>query len=342
MSGPFVPHAPDPATPETAAPDPVASRTVTSHPVPGSPDALAPGDRVMLTDRKHRRYVIVLEAGAQWHSHGGGIDHDDLIGRPEGIVVRTTKNMELTVFRPTRTDFMMKMGRGAQVIYPKDQAMILSLADIRPGMTVVEAGAGSGALTMALLDAVGPAGRVISFERRADHLEVAERNVEEWFGRRPDNWEVRHGDVVVGLSDVRAHRIVLDMLEPWLVVPAATRTLAPGGILTAYMPTVTQVMRFDQACIASEVFVQRATTETLVRGWDVDNLTVRPHHRMVAHTAFVTTTRRAAEHDRGGPAPARPVSGPTVAFVDTGGVPGDSTTTPDDDGPVGPAPGQLP
>ena len=308
-------------------------------PIPGSPAPFAAGERVLFTDRKQRRYLVVLEAGAQWHSHGGAIAHDDVIGRPEGIVVRTTKNMELTAFRPTRTDFVMKMGRGAQVIYPKDQAMILSLADIRPGMTVVEAGAGSGALTMALLDAVGPAGRVVSFERRADHLEVAERNVRDWFGGHPEHWEVRHGDVVVGLGEVRAHRVVLDMLEPWLVVPAATTCLAPGGVLTAYMPTVTQVMRFDQACIASEVFVQRATTETLVRGWDVDNLTVRPHHRMVAHTAFVTTTRRAAEQELGGPAPARPVAGATVAFVDTApSVPSD----PDEDAPVGPAPGQLP
>jgi tRNA (adenine57-N1/adenine58-N1)-methyltransferase len=308
-------------------------------PVPGSHAPFAAGERVLLTDRKQRRYLVVLDVGAQWHSHAGALEHDEVIGRPEGIVVRTTKNMELTAFRPTRTDFMMKMGRGAQVIYPKDQAMILSLADIRPGMTVVEAGAGSGALTMALLDAVGPSGRVVSFERRADHLEVAERNVDDWYGARPDHWEVRHGDVVVGLGDLRAHRVVLDMLEPWLVVPAAATALAPGGILTAYMPTVTQVMRFDQACIASSVFVQRTTTETLVRGWDVDNLTVRPHHRMVAHTAFVTTTRRAAEQELGGPPPARPVTGPTVDFVDTSPRAGRAS---DDAGPVGPAPGQLP
>lgn len=294
----------------------------------------------MLTDRKHRRYVLVLEDGGQWHSHGGAVDHDDIIGHPEGIVVRTTKNMEVSVFRPTRTDFMMKMGRGAQVIYPKDQAMVLSLADIRPGMDVVEAGAGSGALTMALLDAVGPTGSVTSFERRADHLEVAERNVVDWFGGRPDNWDLRHGDAVVGIGSMRPHRIVLDMLEPWLVVPEAATALSPGGILTAYMPTVTQVMRFDQACIASGVFVQRATTETLVRGWDVDNLAVRPHHRMVAHTAFVTTTRRSADEDDGGPGPERAVTGPTVAFVDTGPEP--EVDPVGDDGPVGPAPGQLP
>lgn len=306
--------------------------------MPGSPTPLAVGERVLFTDRKQRRYIVVLEVGGQWHSHGGAVEHDDVIGRPEGIVVRTTRNMEVTVFRPTRIDYMMKMGRGAQVIYPKDQAMILSQSDIRPGMTVVEAGAGSGALTMALLDAVGPTGTVISFERRADHLEVAQRNVVEWFGHHPDNWDLRHGDAVVGIATVTAQRIVLDMLEPWLVVPVAKDALAPGGILTAYMPTVTQMIRFDQACIASEVFVQRTTTETSVRGWDVDNLTVRPHHRMVAHTAFLTTTRRAADHDAGGPPPQRPVTGPTVGFMDVGPEP----EPVEDDGPVGPAPGQLP
>lgn len=306
-------------------------------PLPGSPHPFAPGDRAMLVDRKDRRYMIVVTPGDTWHSHAGTLAHDEIVGRAEGTVLRTAQNMEVAVHRPTRRDWVMKMPRGAQVVYPKDQAMIVARGDIRPGMTVVEAGAGSGALTLALLDAVGPAGRVISFEQRRDHLDVAVENVTGWHGGHPDTWEIHHGDAVTGIEQVRAHRIVLDMLEPWLVLPAARTALAPGGMVVAYMPTVTQVMRFDQACKASGVFARNETTETLVRGWDVDNLAVRPQHRMVAHTAFLTTTTLVPAEDEGGPAPARPPRGARVTFVDAPGDDGD-----DPGGRVGPAPGQLP
>ncbi len=291
--------------------------SATSPPLPGSAAPLAAGERVQLTDRKKRRYLVTLEPGEQWHSHAGTLDHDDIIGGPEGRSLRTTKNMEVTAFRPTRIDYLMKMKRGAQIIYPKDQARILALGDIRPGMTVVEAGAGSGAMTMALLDAVGPTGRVVSFERREDHLAVAEANVTEWFGEWPDTWDLRLGDIGVALADVPAHRIVLDLLEPWVLVESAAASLSPGGVLVAYMPTVTQVMRFTRAVTDSGWFTDIRSSESLDRGWDVDNLAVRPHHRMVAHTAFLTTARRAPRPEDGGPQASRTTHGPTVVFADT-------------------------
>ncbi len=302
-------------------------------PLPGSPEPLAAGERVLLTDRKQRRYLVTLQPGGQWHSHAGSIDHDDLIGGPEGRSLRTTKNMAVTVFRPTRTDYLMKMKRGAQVVYPKDQARIIGLGDVRPGMTVVEAGVGSGALTMALLDAVGPGGHVVSFERREDHLAIARANVAAWYGNEPANWEPRLGDVAVSLGELDAHRVVLDLLEPWLVVEAAASALSPGGVLVAYMPIVTQVMRFDRACTDGGAFADVRTSESLDRGWDVDNLAVRPHHRMVAHTAFLTTARRVLAPEEGGPDAPRPTTGPTVVFAETrdlphgDGAPGDVPRT---------------
>ena len=221
---------------------------------PGTHDDLVEGEMVMLRDRKGRRYLVTLEAGGEWHSHAGILAHDDLIGGPEGRALRTSGNMELVVLRPTRTDYALKMKRGAQVVYPKDQAMIVGLADVRPGMTVVEAGAGSGALTLALLDAVGPTGRVISYERRDDHLPHAVRNVEAWHGGHPDHWEVHLGDVAEHVDGHRPHRVVLDVLRPWEVVDAAGRALAPGGLLLAYTPTVPQLMRFHETCEADGRF----------------------------------------------------------------------------------------
>ena len=219
--------------------------------------------------------------------------------------MRSSKGMEVLVLRPTREDYVLKMKRGAQVIYPKDQAMIVARADIRPGMTVVEAGAGSGALTLALLDAVGSHGTVISYERRDDHLRVARRNVAGWHGAEPDNWEVHLADLGEGLGERHVHRVVLDMLEPWEVLDTAADALAPGGIVLAYTPSVTQVMRFREAAADDGRFTDLDTTETLVRGWDIDGLAVRPNHRMVAHTAFLTTARRVLRTEDGGPPPRR-------------------------------------
>ena len=269
--------------------------------LPGSDEPLAAGELVVLIDRRGRRYLVGLSAGGEWHSHAGLVPHDALIGLAEGSAVRTNRNMEITVLRPTREDVVLKMKRGAQVVYPKDQAMIVAAGDVRPGCTVIEAGAGSGALTMALLAAVGPQGRVVSFEHRDDHARIAQRNVERFHGGMPDNWELHLDDVVAGMAGRRAHRVVLDLLEPWRVVEAAAEVLSPGGVLVTYTPTVPQVMRTTERLWEDGRFAQVNTTETLVRGWDVDGLAVRPAHRMVAHTAFLTVARRVPRRDEGGP-----------------------------------------
>ncbi|MBW3578068.1 MAG: SAM-dependent methyltransferase [Actinobacteria bacterium] len=260
--------------------------------MPGADAPLQAGERVILRDRKERRYLVVLEVGGEWHSHAGVLRHDDLIGRPEGSAARTSKNMAVVAFRPTLEDFTLKMPRGAQVVYRKDQAMIVALGDVRPGCTVVEAGAGSGALSLALLAAVGREGRVISYERRADHLAYARRNVENFLGGPPPNWELHAGDLADALPGLSCHRLVLDVLEPWELVAGAARAIRPGGILIAYTPTVTQVMRLVETLQADGGFGLVRSSETLHRTWTVSGLAVRPDHRMVAHTAFLTTARR--------------------------------------------------
>jgi tRNA (adenine57-N1/adenine58-N1)-methyltransferase len=262
---------------------------------PGHPDPLSPGEKVLLLDRKRRCYLVTLMPGAEFHFHGGAVAHDDILGRPEGSWVRSAKGTVLLVVRPTSADWTVKAPRGAQVVYPKDQAMIVAFGDIVPGAAVVEAGAGSGALTCALLRAVGPSGRVLSFELRPEHAAVAERNVTERFGGCPPNWELRVGDVISGLAGLRCDRVVLDLLEPWAVLEAAAEALRPGGVLIAYTPTVPQVMRLREVLATDQRWGLAHTCETLVRDWHVDGLAVRPDHRMVAHTAFLTTTRRLAQ-----------------------------------------------
>ncbi|HUG87079.1 MAG TPA: tRNA (adenine-N1)-methyltransferase [Euzebya sp.] len=258
----------------------------------GHPDPLSAGDTVIMMDRKGRRFMFQLEAGKDYHFHRGIIHHDDLIGLPEGSTVTSTMSAKLTVVRPTTTDWTLKAPRGAQVVYPKDQAMIVTLGDILPGATVVEAGAGSGALTCALLRAVGVEGRVVSFERREDHAEVAVANVARRMGGVPDNWALTVGDLADGLAQLRCDRLVLDMLEPWAHLEAAAGAIHPGGLLIAYTPTITQVMRVRQAMDPDPRWGLVQTSETLLRTWNVDGLAVRPDHRMVAHTAFLTTARR--------------------------------------------------
>ncbi|MBW3561256.1 MAG: tRNA (adenine-N1)-methyltransferase [Actinobacteria bacterium] len=270
-------------------------------PFPGSRSPLQAGERVVLRDRKGRRYLVTLEDDGEWHSHAGFIRHEELIGRPEGSAVRTSKNMEVTALRPTREDVTLKMPRGAQVVYPKDQALIVGFGDIRPGCTVVEAGAGSGALTLSLLQAVGPTGRVISYERREDHLEVAEENVTTYLGGHPNNWDLRLGDLADALPELDCDRVVLDVLDPWELVGGVGDTLHPGGLMVVYTPTITQVMRLVESLDEDGRFAQTRTFETLLRTWNVEGLSVRPDHRMVAHTAFLTVTRRVLSADEGGP-----------------------------------------
>jgi tRNA (adenine57-N1/adenine58-N1)-methyltransferase catalytic subunit len=263
-------------------------------PHPGAPAPLGEGERVLLSDRKGRRYFVTLRAGTEFSFHGGQVPHDDLLGRPEGSTVRSSKGQTLLALRPTAADWTVKAPRGAQVVYPKDQAMIVNLGDIAPGTTVVEAGAGSGALTCALLRAVGPGGHVTSFELRDDHADIAERNVRERFGGPPPTWDLRREDVVSGLAGLTCDRLVLDLLDPAAVLKVAVDALRPGGILVAYTPSVPQVMRLREGLDADARWGGTQTVETLVRGWHVDGLAVRPDHRMVAHTAFLTSTRRLA------------------------------------------------
>jgi tRNA (adenine57-N1/adenine58-N1)-methyltransferase len=275
-------------------------RPVVRH--PGDPRPLADGELIVLRDERGRRSLIELRTGGTWHSHSGALEHDRLIGAPEGTSVPTPKGVEIVALRPTREDFVLKMKRGAQVVYPKDQAMIVALADVRPGMRVVEAGAGSGALTLALLDAVGPTGSVLSVERREDHAVDARRNVERFRSGPVENWVLVVGDVVDVLATTDAHRVVLDLPEPWHALDAAASALSPGGIIITYLPSVPQVMQITEALWAHGRFSDVATSETLVRGWDVDGLAVRPAHRMVAHTAFLTRARRVPAREEGGPA----------------------------------------
>ena len=254
----------------------------------------AEGERVQLTDPKGRLHTVTLTAGKQFHTHRGAIEHDALIGLPEGSVVTSTGGTEYLALRPLLADFVLSMPRGAAVIYPKDAAQIVMLGDIYPGATVVEAGAGSGALTCSLLRAVGPTGHVISYEIRDDHADVAARNVETFFGKRPDNWTFRIGDLAEHPADEIADRVVLDMLSPWLVLDAVSAALRPGGVLIGYVATTTQLSRLVEALRERDGYTEPSAWESFVRGWHVVGLAVRPEHRMIGHTALHITTRRLA------------------------------------------------
>lgn len=257
------------------------------------------GERVLLIDGRGRRYMVTLGTGRQFHSHLGIVDHDDLIGSPEGSTVRSSGGSSYVVFRPSMSDFILKMKRGAQVVYPKDIGLILVYADIFPGAVVVEAGSGSGSLTLALARAVGSEGRVLSYEVREDHHERAVANVERWYegsGGKPENVELILGDLFTERPSVAADRMVLDLPEPWHAFTAATEALAPGGIMCCYLPTVPQVQRTVEAMRANGFgFVD--TIEGLVRTWKVEGQAVRPDHRMVAHTGFLVTARKLAPRD---------------------------------------------
>jgi tRNA (adenine57-N1/adenine58-N1)-methyltransferase catalytic subunit len=255
---------------------------------------LQPGERVQLTDPKGRQHTLTLVAGKQFHTHRGAIEHDDLIGGPEGVVVTATSGTGYLALRPLLADFVLSMPRGAAVVYPKDAAQIIMLADIYPGAVVVEGGAGSGALTCSLLRAVGAEGRVISYELRDDHAEVAVRNVETFFGGRPANWDLRAGDIADHPPAEVVDRFVLDLLAPWLVLPAAAAALRPGGVLTGYVATTTQLSRLVEGIRDLGGFTEPSSWESMVRNWHVVGLAVRPEHRMIGHTAFLVTARRLA------------------------------------------------
>ncbi len=258
----------------------------------GPDRAFAVGDRVQLTDSKGRKYTMVLETGATFHTHRGALAHDDLIGRPEGSVITSAGNTSYLALRPLLTDYVLSMPRGAAVIYPKDAAQIVHWGDIFPGARVLEAGAGSGALTCSLLRAVGPHGSVLSYEIRDDHAEHAERNVQRFFGHHPDNWTLKVADLIEHSGEV--DRIVLDMLEPWAVLGTVAESLVPGGVLMVYVATTTQLSRIAEDIREAGGFTEPEAWETLQRPWHLVGLAVRPEHRMIGHTAFLLKTRRLA------------------------------------------------
>ncbi|MCV7314030.1 tRNA (adenine-N1)-methyltransferase [Mycolicibacillus parakoreensis] len=253
------------------------------------------GDRVQLTDPKGRRYTVLLSAGAEFHTHRGAVRHDDLLGLPEGSLVKATNGDPFLALRPLLVDYVLSMPRGAQVIYPKDAAQIIHEGDIFPGARVLEAGAGSGAMTCSLLRATGETGQVISYEAREDHAEHARRNVAAFFGEPPATWRLLLGDLAdTDLPDESIDRAVLDMLAPWDVLAAVARLLTPGGVLIVYVATVTQLSRVVEALREQQCWTEPRSWETLQRDWDVVGLAVRPQHSMRGHTAFLVSVRRLA------------------------------------------------
>jgi tRNA (adenine57-N1/adenine58-N1)-methyltransferase len=301
----------------------------------------APGDQVQLTDPKGRQNLVVLQPGKSFHTHRGSLAHDDLIGHPEGSVVRSSGGTPYVALRPLLADFTLAMTRGAAVIYPKDAAQIVALADIFPGARVLEAGAGSGALSCWLLRAAGDAGLVVSYERRADFADIARQNVERFFGGPHPAWRLRTGDLAglaaatsreatspegpgtaggtgpgaavehdgAGAGDLPFDRVVLDMVAPWEHVGTAAGALTGGGVICCYVSTVTQLSRTVEAVREQGSFDEPAAWESLIRGWHVDGLAVRPGHRMIGHTGFLVTARRLAEGMIPPPRRRRPAKG---------------------------------
>ena len=254
----------------------------------------AVGDRIQLTDPKGKLYSFTITPGKEWHTHKGWIVHDELVGLPEGSVVSTTAGLKFTAFKPLLADYVLTMPRGATIVYPKDAAMIVGLADIFPGARVLEAGVGSGALTISLLRAVGTSGKVNSIERRADFAENAHSNVSNYFGEKPTNWSLSVGDLQDQNFESEYDRVVLDMLAPWECVDLAARALRPGGVFLAYVATTTQLSVTAEALKDDGRFTEPESSETIVRGWHHEGLAVRPQQRMIGHTGFLIQSRRMA------------------------------------------------
>ncbi|MGW5239661.1 tRNA (adenine-N1)-methyltransferase [Monashia sp. NPDC004114] len=284
-----------------------------------------PGERVQLTDPKGRLHTITLEPGREFHTHRGFLRHDDVIGAPDGSVVTNTAGVEYLALRPLLSDYVMSMPRGAAVVYPKDSGQIVQMADIFPGATVVEAGVGSGALSMSLLRAIGEEGRLLSFERRDDFAEIAKGNGRAFFGGDHPAWTITVGDLVDTLPQVTdagsVDRVVLDMLAPWECLDVVADALIPGGVLICYVATTTQLSRVAEGMRAHGGFTEPSAWESLVRGWHLEGLAVRPQHRMHGHTGFLITTRRLAPGVEPPERKRRPAKG---AYGQVDGRPGDA------------------
>jgi tRNA (adenine57-N1/adenine58-N1)-methyltransferase len=252
------------------------------------------GDRIQLTDPKGKLYSFTITPGKEWHTHKGWITHDDLIGLPEGSVVSTTAGIKFTAFIPLLADYVLSMPRGATIVYPKDAAMIVGVADIYPGARVLEAGVGSGALTLSLLRAVGPEGFVHSVERRQDFADNATANLTNYFSGLPNNWKLDVGSVQEQDFSEKFDRVILDMLAPWECVEMSANVLRPGGVFLAYVATTTQLSAIAEALKADGHFTEPESSETIVRGWHHEGLAVRPQQRMIGHTGFLIQSRRMA------------------------------------------------
>ena len=260
------------------------------------------GERIQVTDVKGAKNTFHLHPQGYFQSVRGSFHHRDVVGKEEGTVLTTESGHELLLLRPLLADYVLSMPRGAQVVYAKDSGQIIAMGDIFPGARVLEAGVGSGALTMNLLSAIGETGHLMSIERREDFAAIAASNVDSWFGRHHPAWELRTGDfndvVAARVEDASIDRVVLDMLAPWENIEAAARALAPGGLFLAYVATTTQMSRTVEALRHSLLFTEPEAWESMVRTWNVDGLSVRPDHRMVAHTGFLLTARRLAAGSR--------------------------------------------
>lgn len=252
------------------------------------------GDRIQLTDPKGKMYTFTIMPGKEWHTHKGWIVHDDLIGMPEGSVVSTTAGLKFTAFKPLLGDFVLSMPRGATIVYPKDAAMIIGVADVFPGAKVIEAGVGSGALSISLLRAIGPDGELSSFERREDFAEIASENVKTYFNGLPSQWKLTIGSVQDSETEKKYDRVILDMLAPWECVPFAAEVLRPGGVFLAYVATTTQLSSTAEALKEDGNFTEPLSSETIVRDWHHEGLAVRPMQRMIGHTGFLIVSRRMA------------------------------------------------
>jgi tRNA (adenine57-N1/adenine58-N1)-methyltransferase len=260
-------------------------------------DSLQDGEQVLLIDQRGRRHLFMLRKGETFHSDRGWVTHDAIIGQPDGSWVRTSKGTRYVVLRPTLAEYVLDMPRGAQVIYPKDLAMVMFWADIFPGARVLEAGMGSGALTLALLRAVGPAGRVISYEQREDFARRALANIQLRMGE-VNTLAVRLRPVEEGLAEEETvDRAVFDLPEPWHLVEPVARVLRSGGIFLSYVPTIIQSHQLSEALRRHPGYTLVETFETLFRPWNIENTSVRPFHRMVAHTGFITVARRVVPED---------------------------------------------
>jgi tRNA (adenine57-N1/adenine58-N1)-methyltransferase catalytic subunit len=251
-----------------------------------TPGYFALGDRIL--------YSFTITAGKEWHTHKGWIVHDDLVGLPEGSVVSTTAGLKFTAFIPLLYDYVLSMPRGATIVYPKDAAMIVGVADVYPGSRVLEAGVGSGALSLSILRAVGSEGRLHSFERRDDFAEIARKNVADYFGTVPKNWSLTVGSVQDTEHEDTYDRVILDMLAPWECVEMAAKVLRPGGVFLAYVATTTQLSATAEALKSDGHFTEPESSETIVRGWHHEGLAVRPQQRMIGHTGFLIQSRRMA------------------------------------------------